>query len=370
MKVSIDYQIFYLQRYGGISRYFSRLFEYLNKDNFEINIVAPFYINYYLRELNSVNIHGHCINVIPYKTGRILNYGNQILGNLIASKIGTDVVHESYYSAKPTLNKKCKVRILTVYDMIHEKFANDFTYDHLTSLNKRAAVDRADHIICISQNTKNDLCEIFNVNPDKVSVTHLALDKNKNIESNFYQKREKPYLLYVGGRWGYKNFTSFIEAVSLDNNLKEEFDVIAFGGGEFTKNEKDLIKNLGFRNNSFYQIEGDDNLLNFYYKNATAFIYPSMYEGFGLPPLEAMALNCPVVCSNSSSIPEVVGDAGQYFEPLDIESQLEAIRKVVFDTSNRNLLINEGIKRLANFSWDKCASETKEIYNKVLIQKS
>jgi len=370
MRIIIDYQIFYLQKYGGISRYFSRLFECLEKDNLKVNVIAPFYVNNYLKELNSINIYGRWINKIPYRTGRILNYGNQFLSNEIGKKLGTDIVHETYYSPKPTLNKSNKVRILTVYDMIHEKFAKDFSQDRLTSLYKKAAVARADHIICISQNTKNDLCEIFNIKPEKVSVTYLALDKNKGFGLDVLQFNGKPYLLYVGTRWGYKNFESFLKAVSMDHDLKEEFDIIAFGGGIFTKSEKELIKNLGFNYKSVHQIEGDDKLLNFYYKNATAFIYPSIYEGFGLPPLEAMALNCPVICSNSSSIPEVVGDAGQYFDPFDIDSQIDAIRKIVFDTSNRKELVNAGIKRLTNFSWDKCANETKEIYYKALIQKS
>lgn len=369
MKVSFDYQIFYLQKYGGVSRYFTRIFDFLEKNGLGINIIAPFYVNNYLKELNSNNIHGFWINKIPFKSGRFLSIGNQISSKFLANRLETNLVHETYYAAKPTLNKNCKARVLTVYDMIHEKFADDFKHDRLTSVNKRIAVNRADHIICISQHTKNDLCEIFNVNPEKVSVTHLALDKNNYLETNTPKNSEKPYLLYVGSRWGYKNFKSLLESVSLDKHLRAEFDIIAFGGGLFTKNEKELIKSLGFANNSVRQIDGGDSLLNFFYNNAAAFVYPSIYEGFGLPPLEAMALNCPVICSNTSSIPEVVGSAGQYFDPLKIDSQIEAIRKVVFDSLNRCTLVEEGKKRILNFSWDKCASETKDIYNKVLLEK-
>jgi glycosyltransferase involved in cell wall biosynthesis len=101
------------------------------------------------------------------------------------------------------------------------------------------------------------------------------------------------------------------------------------------------------------------------YKFARAFIYPSLYEGFGIPPLEAMSHGCPVVCSNTSSIPEVVGDAGEYFDPVDTGSMREAIEHVVGSDSHRNLLIAKGYERLKSFSWDRCAAETLDVYRRL-----
>ena len=106
--------------------------------------------------------------------------------------------------------------------------------------------------------------------------------------------------------------------------------------------------------------------LNQLYNDAVALVYPSLYEGFGLPPLEAMVNNCPVICSNTSSIPEVVGNAGQYFNPYDLDSQCNAIEKVVYDTQLRAKLILEGKERINGFSWSKCAHETIEVYKKIL----
>ena len=110
----------------------------------------------------------------------------------------------------------------------------------------------------------------------------------------------------------------------------------------------------------------DDSILNSLYKNALAFIYPSIYEGFGLPPLEAMIRECPVAVSNTSSIPEVVGDAGLYFNPNSIEDISHALSRIIFDDSLRETLISKGQERVKQFTWTNCAVETRKIYENLL----
>lgn len=144
---------------------------------------------------------------------------------------------------------------------------------------------------------------------------------------------------------------------------------MAFGGGAFNADELALISTLGFAPQAVRQVGGGDEVLGSLYADAAAFVYPSVYEGFGLPPLEAMAHNCPVVTSNSSSMPEVVGYAGEYFDPLDVEAQSDAICKVVFDAQRRSQLIELGGQRLPMFSWDRCALETQAVYQQVLLDK-
>jgi glycosyltransferase involved in cell wall biosynthesis len=158
-------------------------------------------------------------------------------------------------------------------------------------------------------------------------------------------------------------------AVASKVELKNEFDLIAFGGGAFNKQERALIHKLGFDSSAVLQVSGDDGQLGSLYAKARAFVYPSVYEGFGLPLLEAMANDCPVVTSNSSSMPEVVGNAGEYFDPLKIEEQSSAICRVVFDDHYRGALIEAGRQRLQMFSWKRCALETQAIYQKVLTDK-
>ena len=122
---------------------------------------------------------------------------------------------------------------------------------------------------------------------------------------------------------------------------------------------------LYLNNSTIIQKSGEDLMLTGLYKNAAAFICPSLYEGFGLPPLEAMALGCPVVCSNVSSLPEVVGNAAEQFDPENIDSIRKAIENVVTDYNHRDNLISLGYKQAKLFSWDKCATETLKVYKTI-----
>ena len=140
------------------------------------------------------------------------------------------------------------------------------------------------------------------------------------------------------------------------------FDIISFGGGMLTSDEQATIRSLGFKNGQVKQIGGDDSVLASLYKDAIAFVHPSLYEGFGIPPLEAMAFECPVISSNSSSMPEVIGHAGEYFDPKEPESIKVAIENVVFSQSRIRDLKAKGLERIQVFSWQKCAKETLAIY--------
>lgn len=122
------------------------------------------------------------------------------------------------------------------------------------------------------------------------------------------------------------------------------------------------MRELGISSGRVEQINADDDLLAGLYKNAAAFIYPSRYEGFGIPPLEAMSMACPVICSNSSSIPEVVGNAGEYFDPDDTDTMRVAIEGVLQSNDRRESLVQKGLERCLVFSWERCATETLAIY--------
>ena len=362
MKIAFDHQIFALQSVGGISRYFVRLAESLLSMDKEVRVVAPFHCNSFLDGLPKINVKGRQIRKLPDLTLRLGNAANRCLAKQELNRFMPDILHETYYGKKAVTYRRAK-RVLTVYDMIHERFPGSFSRLDKTSLYKRAAVDRADHIISISHSTKNDLCEIFDVEPEKVSVVHLGFEKFCNSERQETSKTEKkPFLLYVGERKGYKNFEGMLRAVACRKDLFEELDIIAFGGGKFSAAEKALIKSLGFQEQAVSQIGGSDKILGKLYCEALALVYPSHYEGFGLPPLEAMAHGCPVIASNTSSMPEVIGKAGEFFSPHDIEDQAQAIYNVVFDGARQKTLILEGAERLNHFSWDNCAANTLNAY--------
>ena len=365
LRIAFDYQIFCHQSYGGISRYYVQLVEQMILLMQEVKIFAPFHQNKYLKELDLKLVSGYELPIYLPKTNHIMLMLNCITSKYSINKWKPQLVHETNYSKITSTPKYCP-SIVTVYDMIHELFPMN-PHDHTSRL-KREAVKRATHIICISENTKNDLIRLFGTDTSKISVVHLGCSAficNSNNLSNIIIN-QKPYILYVGRRTGYKNFNLFIEAFCSSTKLKRDFNILAFGGGEFTSHELKYFSILGLQTDQVKQIGGDDLLLGNAYRQASAFINPSVYEGFGLSPLEAMSNNCPVISSNTSTMPEVIGDAAEYFDPNQIEDIASAIKKVLYSPSRSNDLINRGQKRIKNFTWRSCAESTLMVYKSVV----
>lgn len=364
MKVAYDYQAFTMQAFGGISRYYQILATEMLNLHQDVSVLAGLHCNNYLRAMNSEVVKGTKLSRYPFSASRIFGLINHAFSELSIKYRMPDVIHETYYSSLPRLKSE-SFRITTVYDMIHELFPENFSVKDKTSDRKKLTLSRVDHIICISESTKRDLINIFGIAEEKLSVVHLGVDLSAFVNA----KSEpgitvKPYLLYVGGRAGYKNFYGLLEAFASSRMLRSDFDVVAFGGGAFTGDELMLLKDYGFRDKQVRQVSGDDQRLSLLYSNARAFVYPSLYEGFGLPPLEAMASGCPVVSSNSSSMPEVIGVSGEYFVPSSIEDMRGAIERVAYSDQRRSELINLGFDNVSDFSWQSCAKRTLEVYNR------
>lgn len=144
----------------------------------------------------------------------------------------------------------------------------------------------------------------------------------------------------------------------------QEFELVAFGGHPFLPGEQEEINRLGVACRVRFE-SGSDRKLAARYRSAAAFIYPSMYEGFGLPPLEAMNHGCPVVCSKAGPIPEVVGEAGVYFDPNSSEELRTSLERVVTTKELQADLRARGYARINQFSWDRCAAQTAQIYREV-----
>ena len=250
--------------------------------------------------------------------------------------------------------------------MIHEIFHKDFAINDKTSKQKKSSIKRADHIICISKNTRNDLLEICKINPAKISVVYLASSLGLAPDTSNDLIITAPYILYVGDRGGYKNFRRVLAAYAKSSKLKADFHLVCFGGGVFKSAELEEIRSLNLNLSKVIQISGNDTLLANLYTNAHVFVYPSLYEGFGIPLLEAMSLRCPVVCSNTSSLPEVAGEAAEFFAPYDVEHIIHALEKVVYSNDRSTDLLRLGLERVKKFSWDRCASQTYEIYSTLL----
>lgn len=365
MRIAYDHQIFGWQKYGGVSRYFFELANNIAQiPSEQVAIVSPLYVNSYLSSASAqLRVMGRGLPAIR-RTGRIYRAVNQLLAPSMMRAFHPDVVHETYYATASQAPRGSKV-VLTVFDMIHERFPESFSkWDPLTR-EKEVAVRRADHIVCISEHTRKDLVELLGVDPARTSVVHLgfSLTRTRTGEAG---ETGRPYLLHVGGRSGYKNFETLLRAYASRSVLTREFDLVAFGGGDFTPRERALIKELGLSDLQVRQIGGDDAILAGLYQGAALLVYPSRYEGFGIPPLEAMSFDCPVACANTSSIPEVVGDAAAFFDPASSDAMARAVESVLNDAPLRETLIARGRERIKMFSWRRCAEETLNVYRKLL----
>lgn len=365
MKIAFDHQAFAMQRYGGISRYVARLASELNRLGEEAFIIAPLHGNGYWNDVPPAARFGHRCGMPKPGLRKAARLANRLgfAGWTFAHR--PDLIHETYYTQR-SFAAPCRGRVITVHDMIHELFPEHFHRKDPTSAAKRAAVSRADHVITVSQRTKDDLCAIFGTAPSKVTVIPLGFDRIAPLP-HLRPPTPKPFLLYVGDRsTGYKNFPLLLEAVARRPALSSTFDIVAFGGGDLSKDEQAKARALGLRATGLHHMSGDDRELAAAYSAASALVYPSSYEGFGLPPLEAMAQDCPVVAARAASIPEVAGDAAEYAEQLDADHLADAIERVVFDQARATSLIERGRTRLEKYSWSRCAEETLAVYSLLL----
>lgn len=364
IKICFDAAIFCSQKYGGISRYFCELASRLSGfHDIDASIIAPVHINAYLNNVPRNLVVGYHLPNTAIPRGPLRAFAMLASDGILRVK-GPDIIHETYYSPHRIGPRRTK-RVLTIYDMIHEKMALIMNPADRTTRHKALAAQRADHIICISESTRRDAIEILDLPFDKTSVIHLGyhlMDRDDRHSEIPTLPLKRPFLLFVGNRGGYKNFLGLLRAIGSSLELRSQYALICFGGGNFNEQETKAIDSFGLSSDQVLQMNGSDKVLAYLYVTAAAFIYPSLYEGFGIPPLEAMSFDCPVICSNTSSIPEVVGDAGEYFVPDDTESIRSAMERVLSSVDRQQDLKAKGRRRLSTFSWDRCAAETREIY--------
>jgi glycosyltransferase involved in cell wall biosynthesis len=371
LRVMFDPQIFCHQRFGGISRYVVNLaLEMQQMAGVSPQIVAPFHFNEYLDQLPHSLVRGRRVRWLDGLTA--LAYGLSVLpGKIAARNFKPDVLHNTYYF--PVKPPKGARGILTVYDMIHEKYPKYFAASPFITRIKAASVAAADHVICISESTRRDLLATYDIPEGRVSVTHLGFDPLKSLlsseSSSGFKVRvlgaDAPYLLYVGSRVNYKNFRGLLDAYAASASLPSTFFLLCFGGGDFTGAERAAISKAGVEGRVRF-LGGSDAVLAACYAHASLFVCPSFYEGFGIPVLEAMSLDCPVACSNLSSLPEVVADAAMLFDPADRDAIRTAVESVLGSPSAAAALKERGRIRTQQFSWRSCAENTVNIYRRVL----
>jgi glycosyltransferase involved in cell wall biosynthesis len=223
---------------------------------------------------------------------------------------------------------------------------------------------RVDAIICCSEATRQDLLRFYNVDPAKTRVIYDAftpLPRSAEAATHLRQRLRREYILYVGMRAAFKNFRGLLQAMH-EAKVQDCVDLLVLGGGEFTPEEKTLIRALGLGNAVVSLPKVSDEVLAEAYAGAKLFIYPSLNEGFGIPPLEAMSLGCPVLASRGGSIPEVCGDAPFYFDAADQGSFAREMLRALQDDAARQRAAKSGQSVVTRYSWDKCGQQTLALY--------
>jgi glycosyltransferase involved in cell wall biosynthesis len=388
MKILYDHQIFEAQTFGGISRYFFELMKCFNSDFKDVAFELPlsysnnYYINnadFFNRKFNKINLHydnfisknyfkgKYKLFKLAQKTGLITDYSgiNKKMSVASIKKQDFDVFHPTYYDGYFLEHIGKKPFVLTVYDMIHELFPAEFNHDDKFYELKKLLIEKASKVIAISGSTKRDIIKLYNKFEDKIEVVYLGNSLKPPAEKDFEVKTPENYLLFVGGRDKHKNFMFFIESIASLLKRDSGLSVLCAGGGAFSKKELAVFNKLGV-GDKISQCSFNDDKLYFIYKRAMAFVFPSLYEGFGIPVLEAFASGCPLIVSNCSSLPEVAGGAAVYIDPLSGESIKSAVEKVIGDAGLRDELRLKGYEQLKKFSWLVTAQKTREIYEKLL----
>jgi glycosyltransferase involved in cell wall biosynthesis len=227
------------------------------------------------------------------------------------------------------------------------------------------AIRKADHIICNSKSTENNLLERFLEKQGKTSVIYPG--SSFGIQSPQAKQAifENPFFLFVGGRLGYKNFPFLLRvfARACESNPRIRLHVV---GPPLTMEERWQIHLLGISGRVDVTVYPEDQQLISLYRSSVALLYPSLHEGFGIPPLEAMACRTLAITSNTTSLPEVVGDAGIMLDPTREYDWVECILKTAKEGADRDLMINRGLERVRMFSWKKTVEQHLEVYRRLV----
>lgn len=382
MKIGLNSMGFWPGRVGGVETYFRNLVNYLqrldNSNNYTILCDEP-----NVSEFSLVN---------PQFKMKVCNYRKPSIKRLLRSGLRRinvdilraepryldfDVVHHPFTTMKPEWSRFPSV--LTFHDMQHEFYPEFFSPKELHNRRQsyRSSAESATRVIAISEYSKKTLIDRFDIPAEKIDVIYQGYSANYRVIDNKEQLNaikkkyglDKPFIYFPAATWPHKNHKNLLIAMKL---LKERYRfegmlVLTGVAQQFHGETLDLIEKHGLVENVSilgYLPYGE---LPCLYNMARIMVFPSLFEGFGIPLVEAMACGCPVVCSDSTSLPEVVGDAGVKFDPNQPEEIASRIWEVWQDDGKIMKMKAAGIKRVKLFSWEKAAQKTLDVYNKAII---
>jgi len=364
-RIFMDNQIFTIQTFGGISRVFTELYlKFRNGSASECEIPIIFSENEYIKGILNTK------SILPENKSflkKLFYYAiNRTYSTLKLLKRNFDVFQPTYYDPYFLPFLKGKPFVLVVHDMTHELFPGNVSKQDKTIKWKKELVYKADKIIAISKNTKKDIIKFYDIDESKIEVVYWGTSMTVSNEKVDMELPER-YILFVGNRNTYKNFDLFFKSIVPILKEDKDLNLVCAGSNKFSQKEIDMIQEKGLLERVKHVKFKNDKEQEYIYNNAICFVFPSLYEGFGIPVLEAFACDCPVVLSNTSSLPEVGGDAVEYFDPKDVKSIENSVRKVIENAELRKKMTKEGRERLKNFSWDCAAKKFMNIYKTIKL---
>lgn len=372
-KIGIDAR-FYSSNFTGIGRYTAELIRHLaeldTENQYVIFLNDPQYNQF---KIPNERFKKVLVNARHYS----LAEQTKFLRAIQREKL--DLMHFTHFNAPLLYMGKT---VVTIHDLILEFFPGKkmtsplYRWGYKATL--RRAVDHAEHIFTVSEHTAEDLQKILGTSRDKITVTYNGLGEEfhpltdeslaKRVREEY--KLDRGFLLYTGVWRTHKNLVRLLEAFAKVRNEGEDILLVMTGKPDPVYDEvPKTIEKLGLA--QYIRRVGlvsEEDLIALY-GLAQAYVFPSMYEGFGMPPLEAMACGTPVVTSNTSSMPEVCGENALYFDPYNIDEMAEKIHEILHNQELRERLVRDGLVRIKKFNWRDCAEKTLNIYKKILNSK-
>jgi glycosyltransferase involved in cell wall biosynthesis len=341
MPISLHFDniIYKLQKLGGVSVYWNEMTSRINQN----------------KQFNVRFTEGN-------KFSRILPVGSE-----------SEIFHSSHFRITPS--RKTKI-VSSIHDLIYEKSLakSSLLGTTLNIWERRQAIEKADTIICVSENTKREMLEIYPFAASKIiEVVYVACSFNRDtiiqptITDRIFSlsKSDKNFALYVGTRKTYKNFNSALIGFA-ESELRKNNFLLVCTGVNFDEQEQSLINKLDLQNSVLMLDYATQVEMSYLYQNAFALLYTSTYEGFGMPPLEAMSSGSPVIAANISSMPEVIGDAGILLDDITDYSLVSSSLNQLLNEQVRSEYIQKGIEQSKKFTWDRCADRHMEIYKNLV----
>ena len=357
MRVALDEQIFAVQSYGGISRlFYEKASSFVRDPSLDVDLEpldAPIVNEYLLTDAELASRLGVSRAAGPYRA----------LAHYFARRrhrASADVVHNTFYLPRGLADHPDSRRVVTVYDMIPELLPKTRRrMDFLTE--KHKYVQAAHHIVCISESTRRDL---FKVYPDihaPVTIAYPGVGPAFRPDAPRLAGLPEPYILHVGNRASYKDGATLLRAFAAVADAFPDYTLFLVGGGPLTRAERELLIAAGIESRVRQESLPDADVPSAY-AQAVVTVFPSRYEGFGLPAVEAMASGSPLLLADTSSLPEVGGDAARYFPPGDDVALAGLLREVLSDDSLRNELRGLGLAQAAHFTWPGYAAANAAAY--------